>query len=195
MATAKDISQSPIKNTQEILANSKKASKINFITNAIESVDIEILKSPNYKELFYDLNVQDTIDGILGLIKLYKAEGIMKRLSFIRDDSIKLAGMLVELSLCVGGVQGIAYYDEHNLKIHAATVSAKAEKLASNEGMSLSSAEFQVITRLATQSARQKMINNEAANKALTNFYFSVRQFLDVLNNASMLASRPNANL
>ena len=194
MATAKD-TQTPLKNTQEAISNLRKPSKLNYITNAIESVDLEQLKSPNYKELFYDLNVQDTIDGILGLIKLYKAEGIMKRLNFIRDDSIKLAAMLVELSLCVGGVQGVAYYDEHNLKIHAATVSAKAEKLASNEGMSLSSAEFQVITRLATQNARQKMINNEAANKALTNFYFSVRQFLDVLNSAAMLASRPHANL
>lgn len=163
----------------------KTKDKIKIICAKLKDAEIDFINEANYKEVFDDKNISEIIDEIELIMNPYRKEGMRSRIGNYDDDLVKLATLNATLAQHSGAIYGLSYHAEENLKITGASVYAKTHSAAASNDMSLSIAENQAINRIMTKDQRERRVATVSANKVIGNYYYAVKQFIEVLTSVS----------
>jgi len=159
--------------------------KIKTICSKIDEADIDFIKQASYKEVFDDKNISEIIDSIELIMSPYRSGGMRSRIGNYDDDLIKLVALNSTLAQHSGAIYGLSYHAEENLKFTGASVYARAHSTAVSEGIDLTIAEHQAVNRLMTKDQREHRVATVSANKVIGNYYYAVKQFIEVLTSVA----------
>lgn len=163
-----------------------------IIKRAIGQAKNIAINPPEYQEIFSDNSLSELVDRISGIVAKYQEDEFDFDPVVGGRDALKLASLLVNYSMKVGALQGLSTHFEHNRKMAMAKNAISAINGAEEEELKITNAEAEAIGRSMSETATFYASQSEMASRVATNFLFSVRHFLDILNNALTRQSREN---
>lgn len=145
------------------------------------------ITQPEYQSLFDDNEIKEIIDKINKIIVKYTAND---DLSSGEKDMVILSALLINLSIQVGKQQAISTMHEHNRKLTHSENFCRISSLAEGNNVKLSVGETDELSRFFNKDSTEIAVASEMYSRILTLFFYSVKEFRDILNSSLNRLSR-----
>ncbi len=163
-------------------------SKLEVVTKHLNSIKCVELDFPSYQEVFNDQNLSEIVDSILEIINDY-SDGDLKSVDILDSDLVRVSSYLVTLSMHVGALQGYANHADQNLKFVEAQQYNQSAQYVDRQDIKVTNTDLSNLVKANSRELRENALSYSTALSVITNFMFSVKQFIEVLSSITKRAS------